>query len=95
MSDTIIVVTATVVNADGETECFSDSVEHAENMQDAIDSAHENAVERFENEDYSKEGMRVFIHVTTMPKPKSLITRIEATLPAQEGSDSVVTATVS
>lgn len=95
MEDMITVVTVTVVNSDGEADCWSDTLGENGDMASLIEEVTENAIERFEDNCDETRPRRIFVQVTHLPRPKSPVTRIEATLPAQEDSDSVVTATVS
>ena len=95
MENLITVVTVTVVNSNGECDCWSNALGEDGDMSELIEAATESAIERFEENCDGTPPRRIFVQVTHLPRPRSPITRIEATLPAQESSDSIVTATVS
>ena len=95
MTEMMKIVTVTLVNSDGENTSGSCGIDEYTDQAAAIESAKDEAIERFQDNDYSSLEMRCIININTLPKPTLRGTIVEAGLPEQTDSDSVVAATVS
>jgi hypothetical protein len=89
-------ITATVINDEGESECWSQAVEitggEGDDCQDMIDETVNEALSRY-TENFTSHNTRVIVHVLDVPAPKPAYTVVQAAVPQGEAA-AIVTATV-
>ena len=82
MADFYTIITATVIDEDGDSECYSTKLLEGQDQQAEIDTAIAEAVDRFkENVTDSPSSLRAVVNINRVPAPRVPFVVVTADVP--------------